>query len=251
MRGVLLGLAAALAVLSGTAGVVQAGGSSVPGPLTEPRAVSAALPPPPLGHGAPASRGHGRRVPLGVDPAWAAGTAAAAGIPEPALLAYAGADLRLRREDPDCGLGWTTLAGIGHIESQHGTIGGRSLSSGGVPDRPVLGPALDGRGDVAAIPSDGDSVRWHGDPSWDHAVGPMQFIPSTWERWASDGDGDGIADPHDLDDAAYAAGRYLCADGHDLTTAQGWSDAVFAYNHAQVYVEAVHAAAIAYATRSR
>ena len=67
--------------------------------------------------------------------------------------------------------------------------------------------------------------------------------------WGADGDGDGTADPNDIDDAAYAASRYLCADGHDLTTAAGWADAVFSYNHAQEYVDAVHAAATAYAER--
>jgi membrane-bound lytic murein transglycosylase B len=202
---------------------------------------------------APAARA-GRPVkpgrPIGpqrVDPGWVADTAAKAGIPAPAVRAYANAQLG---EPRDCDVGWTTLAGIGWVESQHGTIGGRTLGDDGHSSTPVLGPALDGHGKLAAIPSTAETTRWHGDPRWDHAVGPLQFIPSTWETWGADGDGDGVADPNDLDDAAYAAVRYLCADGHDLTSGSGWADAIFSYNHAQSYVDSVYAAAQAYADRT-
>ncbi|HRI95947.1 MAG TPA: lytic murein transglycosylase, partial [Nocardioides sp.] len=102
----------------------------------------------------------------------------------------------------------------------------------------------------AAIRATADSTRLHGDPEWDHAVGPLQFIPSTWETWARDGDGDGIADPQDLDDAAAAAAAYLCATGQDLTTGPGWSAAIFAYNHSSDYVNSVYTAASAYASRA-
>ena len=50
--------------------------------------------------------------------------------------------------------------------------------------------------------------------------------------------------------AAYAAGRYLCADGHDLATTAGWNAAVLSYNHDPAYVLSVNAAAVAYATRA-
>ena len=62
--------------------------------------------------------------------------------------------------------------------------------------------------------------------------------------WGGDGDGDGVADPQDLDDAAYAAGRYLCADGGDLAEGPAWQAAVFSYNHAASYVAAVYAVAL-------
>ena len=70
-----------------------------------------------------------------------------------------------------------------------------------------------------------------------------------WDRWAADGDGDGRADPQDLDDAALAAGRYLCGAGGDVAVGSGWVTAVRAYNNADAYVRAVYDAASAYATR--
>jgi hypothetical protein len=180
-----------------------------------------------------------------VDPRWARRTAEAAGIPLPALTAYARASLLAARE---CHLGWTTLAGIGWIESQHGTIGGRLVEADGRSSQPILGPALDG-GDFAAVPATSDSARWHGDRDWDHAVGPMQFIPSTWRTWQTDGDGDGVTDPHDIDDAALAAARYLCQSG-DLSVGDTWSRSIFSYNHSADYVLDVRAAADAYADRT-
>ncbi len=177
-----------------------------------------------------------------VSAAWVTRTAAQAGIPEPAVRAYGAATLAENRAEPACHLGWTTLAGIGWVESQHGTIGGRTLGSDGRSVPPVFGPALDGHGDVAAI-------REY-DGSWARAVGPLQFLTTTWTTWASDGDGDGVSDPQDLDDAALAAARYLCAAGGDLVTGSGWVAAVRAYNHADSYVRAVYSAASAYATRT-
>lgn len=162
------------------------------------------------------------------DQAWVEQTAAKAGIPVPAMRAYARAQLA---RPQGCDLGWTTLAAIGWVESQHGTLGGRTLADDGTSSEPVVGPALSG--------------------GLDHAYGPMQFIPATWASWASDGDGDGAADINDLDDAALAAARYLCGTGQDLATGAGWSAAVFAYNHSQAYVDQVYAAANAYAQRTR
>jgi hypothetical protein len=176
--------------------------------------------------------------PRGADPAWVRRTALAAGIPEPAVAAYARATLGAPE---GCDLGWTTLAGIGWVESHHATIDGRTVGADGRPSTPIVGPALDGAGPVAAIPADG---------AWDHATGPMQFITSTWQQWGRDGDGDGVADPQDLDDAAAAAAAYLCGTGYDLTTGPGWTAAVRAYNHSDAYVLAVHSAAETYAERT-
>jgi len=179
--------------------------------------------------------------------AWVASVSTATGIGAVALQAYADATVTLHADDPSCRLGWTTIAAIGWIESGHGTHGGARLLDDGRTDLPILGPALDGRDGFAAIPATPDSTAWHGDPVWDHAVGPLQFLPSTWRRWGADGDGDGAADPNDVDDAALAAGRYLCASGADLTLAAGWRDAVFSYNHSDQYVTEVRGAANRYA----
>ncbi len=181
------------------------------------------------------------------DARWVRRTATAAGIPEVAVAAYARAVLGA---PASCGLGWTTLAGVGWVESQHGTLGGRSLDASGHPSSPIVGPALDGVGPVAAIRSSAESARLHGDSEWDHAVGPLQFLPSTWETWGRDGDGDGTADPQDLDDAAAAAAAYLCGTGQDLTSGPGWSAAVYAYNHSSSYVSTVYLAATTYAERA-
>lgn len=183
----------------------------------------------------------------GVDSAWVDRVAAAVGLRPVAVEAYGAASLRLAKEQPGCRLGWTTLAGIGGVESGHGTEGGSRLRTDGTTSRKILGPALDGTSGNASIRSDRESARLHGDEQWDHAMGPMQFIPSTWQRWRSDGNGDRVADPHNIYDAAYAAARYLCASGADLSTGPGWTQAVFSYNHSDAYVLSVLARANLYA----
>jgi membrane-bound lytic murein transglycosylase B len=195
----------------------------------------------------PAAAGSGRPQP---HPAWVARMAGETGIPARALTAYAQASLLLSAEQADCRLGWNTLAGLGRIESEHGTLRGNHLLADGRPAVPIIGPALDGRAGLAAIPATPDSTVLDGDPHWAHAVGPMQFIPSTWYRWASDGDGDGRRDPNDIDDAAYAAARYLCASGADLTTAAGWQRAIHSYNRSDVYTAQVLDTANQYARTS-
>jgi hypothetical protein len=67
------------------------------------------------------------------------------------------------------------------------------------------------------------------------ANGWMAFLPSTWEVWGVDGDGDGDKDPYDAADAIFSAANYL----HDSSAPRRWWDAIFAYNHAGWYVEKV------------
>jgi hypothetical protein len=178
-----------------------------------------------------------------------AATADRTGIPGRALAAYASAALLLREEQPSCRITWVTLAGVGYVESHHGTIGGRQLRDDGHPSSPIVGVALDGGPGVRAIP-DTDGGRYDGDARWDRAVGPMQFIPSTWARWGADGNGDGTADPQHVDDAALAAARYLCASGGDLTAASPWGQAVLSYNRSEDYVRHVLSVANGYADRA-
>ncbi len=178
------------------------------------------------------------------DPAWVRQQAAATGIPERALTAYAAAGIAIASAQPGCGLGWNTVAAIGAIESAHGSHGGAVLLPSGYTDPMIRGRALDGQG-VAAI-RDTDGGILDGDADWDRAVGPMQFIPETWARWGADGNGDGRAEPSQIDDAALATARYLCASG-PVTTPEGWRAAVFSYNHLESYVDDIARVANQYA----
>ena len=105
------------------------------------------------------------------------------------------------------GLPWTVLAGIGAVETGHGADVHRSVKG---------------------------------------AVGPMQFLPSTFAEYGIDGDGDGVANIHDPADAIYSAARYLCLWGGGRG-GQALYDAVWAYNHADWYVRLVFNYANAYA----
>jgi membrane-bound lytic murein transglycosylase B len=178
--------------------------------------------------------------------AWAAQVAAATGIPARALVAYGKAELTMRAAQPGCKLSWATLAGIGRIESNHGQYGGATLGADGRPSSPIIGVPLDGSPGVKAI-GDTDGGRFDGDATTDRAVGPMQFIPGTWNKWASDGNGDGVGDPQQIDDAALAAGRYLCAGGRDMASATGWWAGILSYNNSTEYAQKVFGLADGYA----
>ncbi len=97
------------------------------------------------------------------------------------------------------GLSWTVLAAIGQVESGHGRNNG---------------------------------------PSSAGALGPMQFLPSTWATYGVDGDGNGTVDIGDPYDAVPAAADYLCRYGAGRG-GQALYDAVFAYNHLDSYVQTV------------
>lgn len=178
--------------------------------------------------------------------AWAAQSGPAIGVPSRALLAYGRAEIATRETQPGCKLSWATLAGIGRVESNHGQFGGAVVQQNGWPSKPIVGVPLDGSGGFRAI-SDTDGGKFDGDTRVDRAVGPMQFIPSTWSRWASDGNRDGKADPQQLDDAALAAARYLCAGGRDMATAEGWWAGLWSYNRSVSYAQKVFGLADDYA----
>jgi membrane-bound lytic murein transglycosylase B len=167
---------------------------------------------------------------------------AANGIPSVALDAYRHAAAQL---NPGCGITWPLLAGIGRVESDHGRAGGAVLTTAGTSTRKIIGPALNGRNGYPLIPST-DAGALEGDAQFAHAVGPMQFLPSTWSAYAVDGNADGVADPFNIYDAALAAAHYLC-NSADLHMAAGRQRAVFAYNHSSTYVAQVLALAASYA----
>jgi membrane-bound lytic murein transglycosylase B len=178
---------------------------------------------------------------------WAATLAERTQIPERSLVAYAEAELAVRETTPACNLTWATLAGVGRIESHHGNYGGSRVGDDGQLSPPIIGIPLDGSPGVRAV-QDTDGGQFDGDVQWDRAVGLMQFLPETWDRWSQRASGDGQApDPQNVDDAALTAARYLCASGGDLATPAGWWDAVLTYNQSVPYGQNVYSGADAYA----
>jgi membrane-bound lytic murein transglycosylase B len=189
---------------------------------------------------APAPISNGR-----VDAGWLRAASRATGIPARVLRAYATAADRANADQPSCGLSWNTVAAIGRIESIHGAVNGSRIHDDGVARPRIRGVPLDGDGVRAIVDTDGGALD--GDRKWDRAVGPMQFIPTTWDRWGTDGDRDGHRNPQDVDDAALGTGRYLCDSGKELGTRDGWLRAVVTYNQSTVYVRNVSRTATRYA----
>ncbi|MFI1237822.1 murein transglycosylase [Nocardia salmonicida] len=188
---------------------------------------------------------------------WAQRRAERFAIPASALRAYGYAAAAMAQAQPSCRLGWTTLAGIAHIESDHGRHRGATIASNGLVTPPIRGVALDGTNGNARILQ----VTASGRTVYAQAAGPFQFIPDTWNRWGVRADADvetvtGLlrsgkpapsrdlsGSPDNINDAALAAARYLCASGGDLATYRGWSSAIFSYNHSDAYVRQVYSAA--------
>jgi hypothetical protein len=140
-----------------------------------------------------------------------------------------------KAESTQCHIPVMLLAAIGEVESS--SLRGRRLNADHDAVPPVRGPALSGGTYAAIRDSDGGSLD--GDPVWDRAVGPMQFIPGTWRIWGADGNGDGVEDPNNIEDAALAAARYLCAGGRDLRRDADLRAAVLSYNHSLRYASTV------------
>ncbi|MEW1549177.1 lytic transglycosylase domain-containing protein [Streptomyces tsukubensis] len=161
--------------------------------------------------------------------------AAEAGIPATVLAAYKRAEETIASSDPGCKVPWQLLAAIGKVES--GQARGGRVDANGTTLSPIRGPVLNGVG-FANIP-DTDNGAYDGDTVYDRAVGPMQFIPSTWASWGQDANGDGRKDPNNIYDAALAAGRYLCANDRDLTKANDLERAILGYNRSREYLNTV------------
>ena len=131
------------------------------------------------GSGGSAGAGLGKLTGIAAKPssAWVTSTAEKTGIPARVLAAYAGAELAVKRETPACGLDWATLAGIGEVESAHGTLNGGVIRPSGKQQPAIFGIPLNGVTTEHIPDTDGGSLD--GDPQFDRALGPLQLIPET------------------------------------------------------------------------
>lgn len=181
---------------------------------------------------------------------WSEPIAEKTGIPVQALMAYGNAEVIARETRPECGITWNTLAGLGYVETLHGTYDGKrygasKLNDKGFAEPEIFGPQLNGE-EFARI-EDSDDGKLDGDKEFDRAMGPMQFIPQAWETYGVDANGDGKSSPQNIDDAAAAAVRLLCDFDRNLASAEGWTRAIRAYNLSDEYVIKVRDAAANYA----
>jgi membrane-bound lytic murein transglycosylase B len=227
----------------------------VAGITTGPALPAPTAPPPTTGGTTPPTGGTANR-PVDALAGWASQTSTRirssgnAQIPVVALQAYGYAELVLSRTKPSCGLSWTTLAAIGKVESDHGSANGSTLQPDGRVQPPIIGLPLDGKGGRQRV-ADTDGGQFDGDRQYDRALGPMQFIPSTWRTSGVDADNDGQSDPQDINDAALAAGNYLCANGRNLSIVEDWWAAILSYNEVQPYAQRVYDTANQYGAASR
>ncbi len=160
-----------------------------------------------------------------------------ADIPPRMLAAYRHAARQVGKHVPKCqGMRWPILAGIAKVESNHAV--GRNVAGNGDIRPRIYGVLLNGSGaggNTTVFP-DTDGGRWDGTAAGERAVGPFQFLPSTWDGVGKDANGDKTADPHNADDAALGAAVYLCGNGRDLTNESQLRAAIFQYNRSNTYV---------------
>lgn len=185
---------------------------------------------------------------------WAQPISDSTGIPVQALIAYGNAEVIARESRPQCGITWNTLAGLGYVETVHGTYdgvkyGASKLDDNGFAVPPIIGPQLNGK-EFANV-GDTDKGALDGDPKFDRAMGPLQFIPESWGRYGVDANGDGQTSPQNIDDAAASAVRLLCDFERDLKSPDGWTRAIRSYNLSDEYVLKVRDAAANYALNQR
>ncbi len=181
---------------------------------------------------------------VGAVAAWALGRAElpllTGRIPATAYDAYLAASRAASGVTDACEVHWTIVAGIAQVESRHGRIdGAHELAPDGDVTPPIRGRALDGTGGTQTI-QDTDDGALDGDPTWDRAMGPLQFIPTTWSELGRDGNGDGEADPDNLFDASLTAVAHLCLrEPGDYTQRHELRRALVAYNASGRYAEDV------------
>lgn len=164
-------------------------------------------------------------------------------IPPIALNAYRTAEKIMAAQAPGCGISWNLLAGIGRIESGHANNG--ATDARGTAVNPIYGPVLDGSlaGNEVIVQSVSAGRVYYA-----RALGPMQFLPGTWARYASDAIGDGRPDVQNVFDASLGAARYLCSGGLNLRDSAQVLTAILRYNNSMAYAQNVLGWAKAYVT---
>lgn len=163
-----------------------------------------------------------------------------ADIPARMLTAYKKAARLIGHEVPKCrGMAWPVLAGIAKVESNHAS--GRSIAQSGDITPRIYGVLLNGSGvgGNTSVFADTDGGKWDGTAQGERAVGPFQFLPSTWNGAGRDANKDGQRNPHNADDAALGAAVYLCGRGRNLTKTSQLRAAILQYNHSTEYVNNV------------
>ena len=164
----------------------------------------------------------GGRIPLVAYDAYRSASQGAAGITE------------------SCRVPWPVVAGIAQVESRHGRIDPEhDLAADGDVEPPIRGRPLDGTRGTQTI-ADTDDGELDGDGTWDRAMGPLQFIPTTWRELGRDGNADGVADPDNLYDASLTAVAHLCLrEPGDYTDRGELRRALVAYNASGRYADDV------------
>lgn len=154
-------------------------------------------------------------------------------IPERAMRGYAETTRTLGQEQPDCHLSWVTLAAIGRTTTDHGRAQGNAIGEDGIMTEPLGTVKLrDFYGKVVSAPK---------------ALGPMQLPPALWKKWQPDTP-DAEPNVQNIDDAALATGRALCASGGDLSSGEQWWSGVRAIQDAPLFLHRVLATANVYGT---
>ena len=160
------------------------------------------------------------------------------GIPAAALAAYQRAAQVIDTADKGCRIDWTLIAAIGRVESDHGRYGGNTLTDEGVSHaRHLRHPARRQQRHQPDLRHRRGRARQR--PGLRPRGRPDAVHPSTWSVVGVDGDGDGVRNPQDIDDAALATAVYLCSGNEDLSTEAGRRRAVYRYNHSERYVDLV------------
>ncbi|GAB3128964.1 hypothetical protein GCM10027289_09670 [Tsukamurella serpentis] len=233
-------------------GVTGADGAPASGPAPHPRPTGPELvaqaaigvadlrPPAPSDDPSVPGARPGRHVPIAPRPEAVKVAPGPLGIPGAAYAAYKAAADRMALEAPACGIEWNLVAAIGRIESGHAD--GGNVDARGQTLTPIEGPVLDGSLAGNAVIRDGAGFA--------RALGPMQFLSTTWKMFGGDNNGDGTPDVNNLRDATYGAARYLCSSSSGLQHEANQRVAVFAYNQSNSYVDNVVAWSKAYRDRA-